>query len=41
MAGKPTTDLEIFNESPEERNKVLCSPDISRHGLFEQIIGKG
>jgi hypothetical protein len=36
-----TTDLEIFDESPEEGNKVLCSPNVSGHGLLEQIVGKG
>jgi hypothetical protein len=35
------TDLEILDESPKERNEVLCPPDVPGDGLLEQVIRKG
>jgi hypothetical protein len=38
MVGRVLTDLEIFNEPSKERNKVLCSSNVARNSLFEQIV---
>jgi hypothetical protein len=35
-----TTDLQVFDEPPEECDKVLRPPDIAGHGLLEQVIGE-
>lgn len=35
------TNLEILDKPPEERDKMLGSPNISWYGFLEQIIREG